>query len=761
MASPLAMRIVIKTDTASLDATNQKLRTLKGEMQTATITAKGSKEDIQRLADAVKKLGQEIPVSGKGMSGAFENLSESIKPLMSTFKTLRRELAFATIIATPFILAAKHVIDLNQQIIPLRTTIEQLGQASQAETTRFVGFIKTLTFGTTTSVREGIEALSTYIEMTKGTANAEGVLSAAQTLRIAKGIKLVEATKAITQALQGDTTALANLTLKTKEEISNLAKSGDLAKTIQSNFSNAADKAQSGVVNSFKRLVTTAWRFTMESTAFAHADRMFKAVEDATTARGGFKALKKSLNELASTKVSFNSIDDLRTQLGRVNQRLTETRTQLRSAFTLPQQKEALLKIFPQLKEYARSLEKQTQLQQQLASVDRNKLQTQSELLAGQNELFVEQNRSFKTINESNDSLEIQKQIRQENLDAELKLIEAESLSQRKQILAGNKGITPEEDRAITEQERQKKNNARAIAYKIDKEESLRVLDSDTKLNRARLELQKFYLQNKLKQYSGASWDQIQRVEGSFVNKEVAFAIEAAKREALEITKIRRLTSADIERIEKETLLKTTSIRKTQEESLDKATQERLGNLTEEEQFRVREIAQMWDKDPRSGGWTAQREMEGFKKQADERAETADRDAKAVTKWFGPDVTRQEAEKTGPSAELAGFLQAQAKTQIVPIVNTFKEEIAKINGVWKEALTPDEKTVKDSAEKFGATLQETFNGMNVKIPVGIRATDVDMDALVNAFNATLQQKLSGASAVAYVGQGAEQGGSKS
>jgi hypothetical protein len=758
MASPLILRIAVKSDDAPLDATNQKLRAFQGEMQKATVTAQGSKEEIKKFTEQIKKIGQETPTAGQSAVKSFEGILKQVRPLFTQIFLLRRAMGIGALLAVPFTLAAKSIIDVNQKLIPLRTSLEQLGQASQGETTRFLNFINNLTFGTTTSVGEGIAALSVYIDKTKSTANAENVLSAAHTLAIAKGMKLAETTAAIASALNGDTTALANMTLKTKEEISNLVKSGELTKTIQKNFSTAANEAQSGIFNTFKRLGVTMWR-GMVAGSIGQVDTFVKTIKEATNETKGFENFRKTLETLGNTKISFNSLDALRVSLGRINQAVAETKAQLKNPFVTGEQKDSLAKLLPILQGQYTVVQDQLKSEMQLASSERNRLKTEAAVLGLQAQLFVEQNRALKTVDESNESLERQKMIRKEILDAQLEQIHAESLAEARQILTQEHGITPEQTASIAAKETERKNQAVEASYKLESATNLKILDSDTKLQRARVDLQKFYLQNKLRQYSGVTAEQTYRIENQFVEKEVQFAIEAAKREAQQLLSEHRLTASEEARIETELQLKLTQLRKEAEDTRGKETQTRLERLTTTQQARVRELVSKFSQSGGIGLFTEKDELEKYKKMSDEKVDIAKKQQEALVRYFGEE-TKISAEKTSVPGGLVGDLQNMVKNQRVTIDEYYHTGLAKLKTELQTALTPDEKETMSKTQKFITDTQTVLNKTPLKVPVNFESI-IDISSFVAKFILEVQRRMSSANVAAIMGQGAEQGGSES
>ena len=758
MASPLILRIAVKSDDAPLDATNQKLRAFQGEISKASITAQGSKEEIKRFVEQVRKIGQETPSAGQSAVKSFEQILKQVRPLFTQIFLLRRAIGIGALLAVPFTLAAKSIIEVNQHLIPLRTSLEQLGQASQGETTRFLNFINKLTFGTTTSVSEGISALNVYIDKTKSTANAENVLSAAHTLAIAKGMKLAETTAAIANALNGDTTALANLTLKTKEEISNLVKSGELTKTIQKNFSGAADEAQSGIFTTFKRLGVTMWR-GMIAGSIGQADTFVKTIKDLTSETKGFEGFRKTLETLGNTKTSFSSLDAMRVSLGRINEAIAEAKAQLKNPFITPEQRESVAKLLPILQGQYAVIQEQLKSEVQLGSAERNRLKTEASVLGLQAQLYIEQNRALKTIDESNQSLERQKMIRKELLNAQLEQIHAESLAEARQILAQEHGITPEQTANIAAKEAERKNQAIEASYKIETDANFKILDSDTKLQKARVELQKFYLQNKLRQYSGATAEQIFRVENQFVEREVQFAIQASKREAQQLLSDHRLTASEKARIETELQLKITQIRQEAENTREKETEARLGQLSKAQQARVKELVNKFDKSGGIGLWTEKAELEKYKKVSDEKINTAKKEQEALVKYFGEE-TKVAPEKATVPGGFFGEVENMVKKQRVTIDEYYHTGLAKLKEELQTALTPDEKETVSKAQKFINDTQAVINKTPVKVPVHFESA-IDITSFVAKFIAELQRKLSNANVASIMGAGAEQGGSES
>ena len=761
MASPLILRIAVKSDDAPLDATNQKLRAFQGEVTKASITAQGSKEQIKQFVEQVKKMGDESTKTGTSMTDMLGKTSKEIRGLVMDFILFRRAATIFGIISAPILLAQKGLIELDAKIKPLNASLAQLGTTSQIQSTQLINFIRTLTAGTSTSIAEGVGALTVFVNKTKSTIDIEKTLAAAHTLAMATGMKFADATSAITDALNGDATALSNVTLKTKEQINELARSGQLAKVIQDSYKDAAQTAQSGAFEFWKKVGSDFSKAFTQTSGFnpllAFSRSALQGQQEIAQVLKSVVTFKQTLQDLASAKINFSSIDDLRITIGKLNGAIEQAKVVISTGLATPSQIGAATRFISIAQEQIKILQQQKMLEQQLSSPERERLKTQALLAGLQADLFSEQNRSLATINESNESLAKQKSIRADILKAQLDQIHAESISQARQILSQGKGITPEQQLAIATQEIQKKNQAVEASYKLEADNNLKILDSDTKLQHARLDLQKFYLENRIRQYSGTTAEQAYRVENQFVEKEVQFAIDAAKREAMQLLSEHRLTASEETRIETELQLKLSQIRKDAEDNREKETQARLGRLSQPQQDRVKQLVSQFAKNGGTGLWTEKAELDKYKKISDEKVEIAKNEEAALVKYFGEE-TRVAKDRASIPGDVIGQLQDMVKKARSAAAGS--KDLEKLSDEFKSAFTPDEKAALAQISSLRDSAEALMGKKPIKVPVEF-TTVVDINSVVRRIVDEVQRQLINGNAASVYKEGAEQGGSES
>ena len=453
MATPLTLKIVAQVEDAALDATNQKLNQFNANVQKATVTATGSKEEVKKFIEGIKQIGQESKKSGASGVNSFGSLLQQVRHLHSEFLVFRHIFVIGGLIAAPLIIAAKSAIDLNNSLKPVTASLTQLGNAGKTEANNFAEFIKNITAGTSTTLKEGIDALNTFITKTKGTIGAEEALIAAHTLATARGIKFADSITAIADALNGDAAALSNLTLKTKEEINELVRSGQLTKTIQENFKESAESAQSGTFEFWKRVGVSAVKgltagFNLISGATALKEQQEKVEQQLAPTR-----FKKTLEDLAKTKINFSSLEDLRIALARVNEAVEEGRRLTANPLITRESVSNVVKTLIQLDHQKKILQDQYTLALQLSAVTREKLKIENEVLSVQDRITLQQNREGLGIDTTNESLDKQFILRKQLFEVQLKQIHAESVAQAEQIRATEKGVTPEQAENLARKE--------------------------------------------------------------------------------------------------------------------------------------------------------------------------------------------------------------------------------------------------------------------------------------------------------------------
>lgn len=757
MASPLILRIAVQSDTAPLDATNQKLRSFQDELRKAATAANLSKDKLKVLSQGLKEVQDAFDKTDKGGGKSTENLSKDIRGLVQQFIIFRRVATIFSIFAAPILLAEKSLVALDAVLKPLNASLAQIGTTSRSESAALVGFVEKLTAGTSTSLKDGIVSLTAYVNKTKSTVDVEKNLAAAHTLALATGMKLPDATNAITDALNGESAALAQVTLKSKEQINSLVRNGQLADVITKNYKDAADAAQTGSFEFWKKVGKGA---TDATTSFAShvfgRDALLQQQQllESINSVGNFK---KAMQDLGESKISFTTLDDFRTAIGKVESALSAASKVVASGVGTTEQVHQAQALIPVYNKIITLLQQQQQIEMQLPATERYRLSTTALVVGLQADLFAEQNRSLTTINESNDSLEKQKSIRAELVRAQEAQIHAESIQQVRQITSQGKGITEEQKLSIATQEAAKLNQLHEAAYKNENEINLKVLDSDNKLQKARLDLQKFYLENRLRQYSGTTAEQAYRVENQFVEKEAQFAIEASKREAMQLLSDHRLTATEEARIETELQLKLTQIRQSAEDTRAKETQARLGRLSQPEQARVTQLVSQLDKNGGRGLWTDQAELEKYKKISDEKVAVAKSEQEALVRYFGEE-TRVTAEKATIPGDVIGTLQEMVKKMRVAAKGG--EDIKALTDEFTKAFTPDEKELLTKYDALLNGLQAHADQKKVKIGLDVES-HVDISAVASRIVTEVQRQLMGVKAASVYKEGVEQGGSES
>lgn len=758
MANPLTMRIIAKAELTALDDVINKLKGISAQSKATAKEAKGLEGGMDNLVEGLKKYANQAVAKKQG--GLFGDSTRELSGLMSIFKTARRFTGVFGLISAPILLAQKNLIALDSALKPLNASLSQIGATSQVETSKLLGFITKLTSGTSTSIVEGVAALTVFVNKTKSTVDIEQTLSAAHVLVTATGMKFADATGAITNALDGDTAALANLTGKTKAQVYELVKSGQLVKTIQKDFKEASEKAQSGSWEFWKKAGAEASKILTASGGNLWAMLSRQDLEIQQQIGQTLKSVitfKKALQDLATTKISFATLDDFKINIAKTEGLLNQAKTVISSGLGTPADIGRASKVIPLLNERLRILQEQKKLQQELSLPERYQLTTTAAIVGLQADLYAEQNRSLATLDESNASLEEQKKIRGKIAEAQYAQIHAEAiLGARQQAIAQSHELTPEQRISWATKELQKRNEIGEAAYKIEASKNIKILNDDAKLQRARLDLKKFYLQNQLRQYSsGYTGENKMREENNFTEKEVQFAIEAAKRKGLALLAEGRMTATEAETNEKELQLELTKIRQDEENTRSQETKDRMGRLEENQQARVLVLVNKIAKG--SVSWTEEKELDDYKKISDEKLQVAKETDDALNKYFGEEV-RITAERTRVPGEFVGPMQDMVKKARTTAANS--KDFEELSNEFKNIFTPDEQATLDKLTALNAKLQGQANAQPVIIPVDFKIVG-NMNGVIQTLITEFIRKLINGSVATTIGQGVEQGGSES
>lgn len=741
MASPLAFRITMQVDDSQLQKGTQSLRGFKNEAVKANVELSGSKKQVDEFIKALKKFGEEAHSSGKKANSVFGINHRELKSISSEFLVFRRLAGLSLLIAAPFVLAAKEIIKTDNELKQLNTSLTGLGNNVGVQGESFLGFIKNLTFLSSTTISEGVEALNTYISKTKDTTNAQAALSAAQVLSQASGKKLSDVTSAIADALNGDATALSNLTLKTKEEISSLVQSGQLTKKIQDDFKQAADQAKGGAFEAYKILGVAAQKglvASLENISFDKERRQQVYIQNLV---GGIDNIKKSFKDLNSSTINFSSLDSLRIQAGKIANLVGELQSVASSPLVSAEAKQAYISLIPKLSEQHDLLQKLINDEQQLSSPERNRLEAETKLLELQNKQLFDK-----------------KDLSAAILSAQIQQANAQAISEHRSIIEKSKGLGETPEQAASIEAKRQQGILKAI-----QDNNIKILKEEELLDKSRLTLQEFYLKNRFRQYSGITEEQAEIAENRLVQKEIEIAVEGARREREQLVSEHKLTSNEEERIENDLQLKVQQIRKSAEDSRAKEAQDRLKNLTESENEQVKSLVNSLKESQKSGqdirGTLAFKELGEFKKISDARKKDAQDTQDIITEIFAEPVQRKAGQPEGQVFDFINNLDKGAVESVGRLKSALNDIVNQ-----PSLLTPKEKDIANQVNKAKDEIDRAFKenppNAQVKITPDKDSLKEFTDTISEALDRVIPGKLAARVAIA-VTQGPEQGGSNS
>lgn len=269
MASPLILRIQSKFDNAGTTQATSEFKGLKTVVSDTTGVVKLSQKEFDELKKILASVGKEGKETGNTLDSAFKQFRKSSGEVISIFRTFRRVAAIGAIFGAPIILAVKNIIDLQNAIQPLTTTLNQLGQTSDGQVQKIVAFAKSLQLTSGITVSESLPAIENYIKKTKGSLDATQALNTAETLHLATGRKIADVLTALADAQNGNATSLAELTDKRKEDIFELVQQGKLLPALTEEFKNQADVGAKNLGNQFSIATANLKNFGINIAAVA------------------------------------------------------------------------------------------------------------------------------------------------------------------------------------------------------------------------------------------------------------------------------------------------------------------------------------------------------------------------------------------------------------------------------------------------------------------------------------------------------------
>jgi len=710
MSTPLAFRITMQVDDAGLQKATQNLRGFKNEATTANVELKGTAQQVQQAIGHMKSFGQESVKSGRQAHTTFGVTHTELRHLSSEFLVFRRLFALGALFLSPIILAGKQFIELQNAMQGVTSSLTLLGKSGVEESARYLEFVKSFTFGTAITATEGAQALGVVIDQLRGTANAENILSAARNLAIGRGIKLVEATKAITEALNGNGEALSKLTLKSKGEINELVQSGQLVKTVEKDSAEAAAVGAKTMTNFFK----SQYNMTLGSvTGFISRITGFttlKQQEDLTSILNIAGTVKKSLIALGNTPPSFKSLDDMRIRAGKLKEAIDEINVALAQSTVTPTEKKAFISKKPALEEEYDVLQKQVLVEQQQLSVERERATAEAEIAKLQTLQFFKENANYNIIQSANDVLNDRRDILKKIADAQIAEATAVANAEKAKLDIEGKR-TPEAEAQIAFKQVQAIAKARETQFKGEQEARVKSLKAEEDLQKSKVTLQEFYLKNGLRIYEGISEAETLRIEDNIAQKRVAIIIAEAKREAEEKLAQGRLTAEEEVAIENN---KQVEIDKVYEEGLArrKSVEEaHIKFLTSKELIQVKTLLGVGGK--KAKGLEAEhilKNIEEAKKLIEARKAQKEAEEKALLSTFGGEKPLREPGRyseelrsavhgiaTAPRAELKDVQEANKKAFVEQTKGTIDLFYSGIkNSLAKDPIIAPVKLVVDS-----------------------------------------------------------------
>lgn len=598
MASPLILRITSKFDPSGVKDAKSGFQDLSRSLEGTNrqlLTTGRSFDDMTASLAGVKIQGRNAVTP---LTESFNVFHGAVRRVIVTLRTFRAAFFIGTIIAAPLILAAKRALELDEALKPLQSRLTSLGQAGAFETQRLLSFAETFQRTAGANAKDVLQSLDILVTKTRTAANAEQIIAAAQKIHLATGTKLVDVTKALADAFDGNAASLATLTGKTQQQINALLRSGELVRAIDDDFSAAAQRGVSSfsgqievaknkigsLFSDFPKLLSTALPFGAFINLAKRAEDTSKSVD----------ILKKSIDNVLTARFNpdLRTFEELQIAAGKAADSVKQLQSILsdKNANITPKERADLEEILKIRIQEQGILEEQVARERELASSTRERLTVASELLALQTRLLVSQQRprgrteSLQAFSEEQKQLRSQIQLQRE---AQIRL---EALEEARQIFSKRGALTEEETTDILVRENNKLVQSRIEAANVEHAKAAETIDSLNKVKAAELALAKFQADNRRGKFDTASDADIADFEERAAKKQIALVISNAKKEREQLLSEGKLTAEEVQRLELDSQLKVEQIR--EDLAQRKAKREiELGKLSVEERKKQEEDA--------------------------------------------------------------------------------------------------------------------------------------------------------------------------
>lgn len=345
MASPLIFRIVTQADTSGIEETQGKLRDLRQEFIRTGQVIPQSTQEIDNLTRELGGLPKE-PLAPAARS--IRGFGAELMALRSSFRLLRFGLFFGTFAVAPILRVTRSIQELDSQINPLITRLNQLGGAGELQGRRLLEFSRSFQRSQGVSAVETLKALNALVTATKSTADAESTIATARTVSLATGIDLVKVTEAIASAMNGNSESLARLTGLTVDYIDSARHAGTLTSDLGRRFAGDAARGAASLSEIFRRLVSGARLAAVELAKVAPGAGFVKLSESAKKAATDALSLQRALALVQKSRIveplPVRNLDEINFAIGEIEGRIASTELAIKSSTQATEEQSQSLK---------------------------------------------------------------------------------------------------------------------------------------------------------------------------------------------------------------------------------------------------------------------------------------------------------------------------------------------------------------------------------------------------------------------------------
>lgn len=535
MASPLTFRVVVDVDTSKIKPAVGDVEALKGTILGVNTNAKTATQGVEQFAQSFT----EFKNSGKESLNFFEKFSQTSRQLFSFIRAFRRELFVGAILAAPFILLVKREQELEQETLKLTSKLEQLGQTGSVQGENLKKFSEFLQLKTGASAKDTLQSFDVIIQKTRSLAGAEGIVSAARKISIATGEKQAVVTQAIVDALDGNTSSLEKLTLKTRNQILSLVRTNSLVSDLDSGFTAAADRGlntfSGGVGKLFNQLTAASQallNLTLRTSVFgtvANTAKIFGGFGFDTT-KQKVDELQQSFDKLfTQTKPDLTSIDGIKNAVGLIDSKIKTIREDLKNPLIPADAKKDSLDLYNIFSQQKRILDDLLIRERDLPSAKREQLRLETDLLELQKKQLILQNVAPGNSREQNIQQEAEKQLRHRIETEKEAQIVLDAIDQVRQLRIEKIGDVEEQVAKVIADADNKILQARLASNREDLKIHADTLQRINSLRKAELDLFDFEKEHRIGKFRGESDEEIKKIDEQEFRRRKQLILDTAK----------------------------------------------------------------------------------------------------------------------------------------------------------------------------------------------------------------------------------------